>query len=77
MFRGRSWDKYQVVSTTKGFDSIIEHILIEDPDFSDVDALTKQIEAKTIKFIEDVADYNLDNLSKGGFLLYSCARLEN
>jgi hypothetical protein len=51
------WDKYHVVPTTKGVDSIIEHILVGDPDFSDLDALTKQIEKETIQFIKDVEGF--------------------
>ena len=41
----------------KGVDSIIEGILVENPDFSDLDALTKHIERGTLKFIEDVENF--------------------
>jgi hypothetical protein len=39
---------------TQGYDSIIEHVLVPDPDFSDLDTLTKQIESETLIFIRDV-----------------------
>jgi hypothetical protein len=54
LFKESGWNKYHLVSTTKGVDSILEHILVEDPDFSDLDALTQQIEGAALKFIKDV-----------------------
>ena len=57
MFRESSWNKYRIPPTTKGVDSILEDILVENPDFSDSDALTQQIESGTLKFIEDVENF--------------------
>ena len=57
LFKESGWDKYHIVSTTEGVDSIVEHILVDDPDFSDLDALTKQIERATLKFIKDVESF--------------------
>lgn len=57
LFKENNWNKYHIVSTTKGVDSIIEYILVGNPDFSDLDALTNQIEKGTLKFIEDVEDF--------------------
>jgi len=51
------WDKYHMVSPAKGVDSILEYILIDNPDFSDLDALTVQIERGTLKFIQDVENF--------------------
>jgi hypothetical protein len=52
------WNKYKLVSQEgKGVDSIIEHILVDNPDFSDLDALTQQIEIGTLKFIQDVENF--------------------
>lgn len=48
------WHKYPIPSTIRGVDSIIEGILVENPDFGDLDALTKQIERSTLRFITDV-----------------------
>jgi hypothetical protein len=50
-------NKYHIPSTTKGVDSIIEYILVDVPDFSDLDDLTKQIEMGTLKFIRDVENF--------------------
>jgi hypothetical protein len=55
------WDKYHVVATTKGADAIIEHVLVADPDFSNLDVLTKQIERGTLKFITDIEGFLSEN----------------
>jgi hypothetical protein len=57
LFKERNWNKYHIVSTTKGVDSIIEYNLVDNPDFSDLNSLTKQIEAETLKFIKDVESF--------------------
>jgi hypothetical protein len=54
LFKESDWNKYRIPSTTKGVDSIIEYVLAENPDFSDLDTLTRQIERGTLKFINDV-----------------------
>ena len=51
------WNEYRIPSTTKSVDSIIENTLIENPDFNDLDALTRQIERSTLKFIENVEGF--------------------
>jgi hypothetical protein len=57
LFKESDWNKYHIVPTTKGVDSIIEYILVDNPDFSDLDTLTKQIESATLKFIKDVESF--------------------
>lgn len=57
LFKASGWDKYQITSTIKDVDSIIEYVLVDQPDFSDLNALTEQIEYETIKFIKDVEDF--------------------
>jgi hypothetical protein len=57
LFTESDWNKYHIPSTVKGVDSIIEHVLVENPDFSDLDALTNQIETSTLKFINDVENF--------------------
>jgi len=57
LIKESGWDKYYLVPTIKGYDSIIECVLVEDPDFSDLDTLTKQIENGTLKFIKDVESF--------------------
>ena len=57
LFKESDWNKYHIVSTTQNADAIVEHILVDNPDFSDLDTLTKQIETGTLKFIEDVDSF--------------------
>jgi hypothetical protein len=57
LFRESGWNKYRIQSTIEGVDSIIEGILVENPDFGDLDTLAKQIERGTLKFIEDVETF--------------------
>jgi hypothetical protein len=56
LLRGKGWDKYKLTADPEASDSILEHILVAEPDFSDLDALTKMIEIGTIKFIGDLED---------------------
>ena len=57
LFKESGWNKYHIVPTTKDVDSIIENMLVDNPDFSDLESLTKQIEKGTLEFIEDVESF--------------------
>ena len=50
----RSWNRYRLVPSPQTSDSILEHVLVDDPDFGDLDALTRRIESGTLEFIRDV-----------------------
>ena len=54
LFKEKGWIKYHIPLNLKGVDSILEHILVDNPDFSDLDVLTEQIEKGTLEFIENV-----------------------
>ena len=51
LIKDSGWNKYRLVPSTQGADAILEHAIVENPDFSDLDRLTKQIEEETTKFI--------------------------
>lgn len=57
LFRESRWDQYPIVPTPKGNDSIVEHVLAADPDFSDLGRLTGRIERETLRFIEDIEGF--------------------
>jgi hypothetical protein len=57
IFKESAWKKYRLVPTTKGVDSILEHVLVDNPDFRDPDKLTRQIERQTMLFITDVEKF--------------------
>ena len=54
LIREKGWTKYRLPAMTKGSDSIVECVLAENPDFSDLEALAKQIERGTLEFIREV-----------------------
>jgi hypothetical protein len=60
LIKESGWNQYHLVSTTKGADSIVEHVLVDHPDFSVLDTLTTQIERETLKFIVDVESFLSD-----------------
>lgn len=57
LFKASGWNKYRVVPTLQGADSIVECVLVDSPNFGDLDALTKQIEQGTLRFIKDVEGF--------------------
>jgi hypothetical protein len=57
LFKESGWNKYRIPSTTKGVYSIIEYILVDNPDFNDSNTLTKQIERGTLNFINDIENF--------------------
>lgn len=61
IIRKGKWNKYKIVEPAKGVDSVVEHILVENPNFSNLAALTKQIEQGTLKFIQDIERFLVKN----------------
>ena len=57
LFKESGWNKYRFVSTTKGEDSILEHTLVDKPDFGDLDSLTIQIEKAILEFIKNIEGF--------------------
>ena len=49
-----SWRKYRLVSSTQGSDAILENVLVANPDFTDLDNLSHQLEVGTLKFTQHV-----------------------
>jgi hypothetical protein len=57
LIKESGWNKYHLVETTQGADSILEYVVVNRPDFRDLDSLTKSIEGGTAKFIADVESF--------------------
>lgn len=53
-FSTKDIDKYQLSEIGPGVDSIIESILVKEPNFDDLEGLKDQIETGTIAFIDDM-----------------------
>lgn len=56
-FKRKNYNGYNLASTTEGVDSIVEHILVSNPDFGDLDKLTEQIEKGSLDFIRDIEEF--------------------
>ena len=56
-FTERDWNQYRIATPAKGVDAILDHVLVDPPDFRDLNALTQHIENRTLKFIEDVEHF--------------------
>jgi hypothetical protein len=57
LFKESGWDRYKIAAQGKWADSVLEHILVDNPDFSDLDDLTKQIDKGTLIFIKDIEGF--------------------
>lgn len=57
LFKQSGWGKYRLVPAIQGFDSILEQVLDDHPDFSDLDALTRKLEYGTVEFINDIVGF--------------------
>jgi hypothetical protein len=57
LFTEKSLEKYHIPSSIKGRDSVAENVLVENPDFGDLDSLTQKIEEGTLIFIEDILEF--------------------
>lgn len=57
LFRRNQWDKYNLVEPGKGIDYIVTHVLVDNPNFDDMDALTEQIEQGTVGFVRDIEGF--------------------
>jgi hypothetical protein len=56
IFKGSDWNKYNVpAKITDGF-SIVDHIMIANPDFNDTNSLRSEIESVSLKFIKDIEE---------------------
>lgn len=51
------WDRYPLAAQGKWADSVLEHGLVENPDFDDLETLTKQIEQGVLHFIRDIEGF--------------------
>lgn len=57
LFQESGWEKYKIAEQGKWADSVLEHVLVDHPDFGDLDDLTKRIEQETLIFIKDIESF--------------------
>ena len=58
LIKARGWGKYRLVPAIQGYDSIIEKVLEDDPDFTDSAVLEARIEKSALEFIMDVEQFS-------------------
>lgn len=61
IFAGSDWDRYYVPEELGKEFSIVEHVLVENPDFFHAQALMETIESNALQFIGDIEHILLDN----------------
>jgi hypothetical protein len=54
LIENAGWEKHRRVDAAQNPDAILEHTITADPDFSDLPALSAQIERETLAFCADV-----------------------
>jgi len=54
LIEASDWRKYQLVDKPQQQDGILWQVLVENPDFGNLDALSAQIEAGSLQFSQDV-----------------------
>jgi hypothetical protein len=57
LIKDSGWDKYRLVPNVKGYDSILEQVIVDNLDFGDLARLTQQIEAVTLEFIREIENF--------------------
>ena len=56
-FLKSGWDRYMVVPAIEGKDSIVQNVIVEDPDFNDLQGLTGLIEEGVMEFMVDIVEF--------------------
>ncbi len=54
IFKGSDWNKYHIPSTIDDGFSIVDNVLIENPNFDNLEILTEQIETRAMEFIKEI-----------------------
>lgn len=54
LFKGSDWDKYHLVESINESLYLMDHTLVEKPDFTNMTALKDQIEKESLKFINEI-----------------------
>ncbi len=58
-FLESGWDRYMVVPVIENKDAIIQNVIVNDPDFEDLEGLIVLIEEGVMEFMDDIVDFLL------------------
>lgn len=56
LFKGSDWNKYHIAESINNSLMIIDHIIVNNPDFNNPNQLTEQIDMESMKFINEIRD---------------------
>ncbi len=56
MFKNSEWNSYHLAESIDDSLSIIDHTIVENPDFDNRRILTEQIETESLKFINELKE---------------------
>lgn len=56
MFTENDWNKYHLAESINNSLSIMDHTIVENPDFESRTSLTKQIETESLKFMNELSE---------------------
>jgi len=56
LFKSSNWNKYHIPDKMANGFSIVDHILVNNPNFKEPDKLTLKVESGVMKFISDIVD---------------------
>lgn len=54
IFRDSDWNKYHIAESINTSLMIVDHVLVQNPDFGNTQKLTEQIETEAIRFINEI-----------------------
>jgi len=54
LIQASNWDLYHLVSDPRAADCVIDHVLVGNPNFTDLDALKEDIEGGVLEFISEI-----------------------
>ena len=56
LFNDSDWNKYHIAESINNSLTIIDHIIVKNPNFNKLNKLTEQIEMESMKFINEIQD---------------------
>lgn len=61
LIRDAKWNRYTLENTIEGRDAILRNVLVDKPDFDQLDKLKEMIEKEILEFIKNLEDFYTDN----------------
>jgi len=56
IFKNSDWNKYHLIESIDNNLMIVDHVLVQDPDFADRDTITERIETESFRFMTELEE---------------------